>query len=353
MTPTSTYVRTYVLRPLSRAVDVELIILAIRRLRLSCYLYFTEARGHMSDQAQEQTEAVAAALLQEWAVPGRIGAPPQSSDAAALSLPPLSTLEAALAVNRAMASAPRPNIVRLRDALGGHVGWKMGWKDAFADRPVLCGPLFGCGLIAYGRHQSTPEVSLSTHRAFCAEAEFCLILRRSLPPLQQGQTYTEEQVWEAVDRVELWIELCGARQFISTNKYHYVADALCSAAVVRGPCIGKREDIDPATLTTERVELFCGTKKISEGTARNNPGDSPLASLTILANELCGERGMTLEAGAVVICGHCCQAQLEGRPKPNLVGTPRPEWGSASWGEGDELRAKFGTLGEVKVALKF
>ena len=289
----------------------------------------------MSDQQQQaqerqQTEAVASALLQEWAMPGRIGAPPQSSDAANLSLPPVTTLEAALAINRAMAVASHQTISRLRAELGGHVGWKMGWKGAFAERPVLCGPLFGCGIIPHddsgGDRQQVSEASLSAHRAFCAEAEFCMTLRRPLRPLPDGQRYTEEQVWEAVDRVELCIELCGARQFTSTKKYHYVADALCSAAVVKGPCLGKREDIDPTTLTQHKVELFCREKKISEGTARNNPGDSPLASLAILANELCGERGMTLEAGAVVICGHCCQAQLEGRPKPSLGGTPRPEW---------------------------
>ena len=308
------------------------------------------------EQEQQQTEAVASALLQEWAMPGRIGAPPQSSDVANLSLPPITTLEAALAINRAMGVASHPTISRLRAELGGHVGWKMGWKGAFAERPVLCGPLFGCGIIPCigdgGDRRQVSEASLSAHRAFCAEAEFCMILRRPLRPLPSGQRYTEEQVWEAVDRVELCIELCGARQFTSTNKYHYVADALCSAAVVKGPCLGKREDIDPNTLTQHKVELFCGENKISEGTALNNPGDSPLASLTVLANELCGERGMTLEAGAVVICGHCCQAQLEGRPKPSLGGTPRPEWGSARWQEGDVLRAKFGTLGEVKVVLK-
>ena len=308
----------------------------------------------MSDQQQQQqqqTEAVASALLQEWAMPGRIGAPPQSSDVANLSLPPITNLEAALAINRAMAVASHPTISRLRAELGGHVGWKMGWKGAFAERPVLCGPLFGCGIIPRKEAHGS-EASLSVHRAFCAEAEFCLILRRPLRPLPSGHRYTEEQVWEAVDRVELCIELCGARQFASTNKYHYVADALCSAAVVKGACLGNREDIDPATLLQHEVELFCGQNKISEGTARNNPGDSPLASLTILANELCGERGMTLEAGAMVICGHCCQAQLEGRPKPSLGGTPRPEWGSARWQEGDVLRAKFGELGEVKVVLK-
>jgi len=322
----------------------------------------------MIRQEQRQTEAIAAALLQEWALPGRIGAPPQSSDAASLSLPPIATLEAALAVNRAMAVADHPAVSRPRADLGGHVGWKMGWKGALAERPVLCGPLFGGGLVPFfsaGEHRDDDgggggerqprmaQVSLSAHRAFCAEAEFCLILRRPLPPLQRGQRYTEEQVWEAVDRVELCIELCGARQFASQSKFHYVADALCSAAVVMGPCIGKREDVDPTTLAQHEVELICGENTISGGTARNNPGDSPLASLTILANELCVERGMTLEANALVICGHCCQAQMEGRPKPPLGGaTPRPEWGSAKWREGDVLRAKFGTLGEVKVILK-
>ena len=41
--------------------------------------------------------------------------------------------------------------------------------------------------------------------------------------------YTEAEVWAAVGRVDLAIELCGARQFRSEDRLHYVADALLSA----------------------------------------------------------------------------------------------------------------------------
>jgi 2-keto-4-pentenoate hydratase len=81
-------------------------------------------------------------------------------------------------------------------------------------------------------------------------------------------------------------------------------------------------------------------------------GDSPLASLTALANELCVERGLGVNAGAIVICGHCCICGFEGRPAPGLLWpNPRQEWGGASWAEGDVLRAEFEGLGAVEARL--
>jgi putative hemolysin len=65
--------------------------------------------------------------------------------------------------------------------------------------------------------------------------------------------------------------------------------------------------------------------------SRCGAGGSPRASLAILANELCVERGGRLEAGTRVICGHCCQAELVGRPSPPLGGARRPESGLAHW----------------------
>ena len=305
---------------------------------------------------EEAAVAIAAALLEEWSRPGgRIGTSATSSVAASLFLPPLSTLESALAVNRTMAASNNGLISSLRGDLGEHVGWKMGWKGVFPERPVLCGPLFGCGLITSVSNDKTKaktRVSLSKYRAFAAEAEFLFVLRHALQPRLDGEKYSQEEVWTAVDRVELCIELCGARQFNSTNKFHYIADALCSSGVVRGPCIGTREVIgDPSSLIQHTVELFLGDERISSGNATNNPGDSPLASITALANELCIERKMTLDAGSIVICGHCCQAQFAGRPFPPLGGKPRPEWGMASWKEGDILRANFDELGKAEIVL--
>jgi 2-keto-4-pentenoate hydratase len=271
------------------------------------------------------------ALLEEWYRPATVPL--------TMALAPLADLEAALAVNRAMAASPKA------ERLGGHCGWKMGWKGVFAERPTLCGPLFGMGLMNSGT-----SVSLSSHRLFSAEAEFCVVLKAPLEP--KATAYSEAEVWAAVGTVQLCIELCGARQFQSDDRLHSVADALLGCGVVRGPVIGTRDEVDPASLLTHRVAFSLNGVEISSGDAANNPGNSPLASLTSLANELCVERGMQVAAGALVICGHCCMAGFAGRPAPGLVWpNPRQEWGGADWAEGDVLRADFGALGAVEVVL--
>lgn len=58
------------------------------------------------------------------------------------SFPPLSDLETALSINRSMATSPFA-----ARRLGGHVGWKMGWKGVFVERKTLCGPMFGVGML--------------------------------------------------------------------------------------------------------------------------------------------------------------------------------------------------------------
>ena len=147
------------------------------------------------------TESVAAVLLGEWVDP--TGTPPV--------LPPLADLESALAVNREMAASP------MAAGLGGHCGWKMGWKGVFPERPTLCGPLFGVGLLSSGASVSLREVG-----SFSAEAEFFVVLGAALAP--RTEAYTEAEVWAAVETVGICIELVGARQFASADRLHYVAE---------------------------------------------------------------------------------------------------------------------------------
>ena len=99
-----------------------------------------------------RNSSVASSILKEWARPTKFF----------LEIPPLADLECALAVNRAMASSAAAASV------GGHVGWKMGWKGAFSERPTLCGPLFGVGLLSSCKSKG---VSLSQRGVFSAEAE--------------------------------------------------------------------------------------------------------------------------------------------------------------------------------------
>ena len=298
-------------------------------IRLRTFTNHLCASSHAGAQAAGAAQAQADALLQEWYRPAT----------APLSLTPLPDLEAALAVNRAMVTSP------LAEQLGGHCGWKMGWKGSFPERPTLCGPLFGMGLVDSGT-----SVSLSSHRIFSAEAEFSVRLSSSLEP--RDTRYSEAEVWAAVGTVQLCIELCGARQCQSDDRLHSVADALLGCGVVQGPVVGTADEIDPSSLLQHEVTLSVGGVEISSGTAANNPGDSPLASLTSLANELCVERGMAVESGMLVICGHCCIAGFARRPAPGLLWpNPRQEWGGADWAEGDILRADFGSLGAVEATL--
>ena len=272
---------------------------------------------------------------------GRI-APVRSTTGQGSQSPPalaeLQCLEDALAVGRAMAESP------LAGLIGGHVGWKMGWKGAYAERQALCGPLFGAGLIPSGC-----GVSLAAHSIFSAEAEFGVVLRESLEPRER--LYNATEVWAAVDHLELCIELCGARQVESQDPLHYVADALLGAAVVRGTAFAKK-DVNPAQLPAITVRLLVQGTEVSNGNALNNPGESPLASLCLLVNELCVERQRRLAAGMLVICGHCCQAAFKGRPSPALPPSNRPEWGQTAWAPNNELVATFEGYGSVNVTLQ-
>jgi 2-keto-4-pentenoate hydratase len=135
-----------------------------------------------------------------------------------LDLPPLRSLEEALAVHTEMLASPK-----LVQRLGGAVGWKMGWKGVprargwLPEKHALFGPLFGSGVV-----ESGSAVSLGESRIHCAEAEFGLVMKDTLEP-RHHTPYSEEEVWDAVSHVELCIELPGARQWESKDPLHYVA----------------------------------------------------------------------------------------------------------------------------------
>ena len=186
-------------------------------------------------------------------------------------------------------------------------------KGALPGKHALYGPLFRGGVLASG-----DCVSLAKHHIFSAEAEFGFVFARDMGPLAaEAAPYTEDDVWDAVSHVELCIELCGARQVRSDNKLHYVADSLLGACVVRGRPIARPPH--PGSLTDVRVRLSVAGREIARGTAKANPFDSPLASVTFCVNELCKERGRPVEAGMLVLAGHTCQLVFKGRPQPPFV----------------------------------
>ena len=263
---------------------------------------------------------LADALLRRWAGTGA---------AEELLLAPLASLDDAMEVQGAMLDSP------LAAPLGPHGGWKLGWKGALPEKHALYGPLFSSGFVSSG-----DEVSLDARAIHGAEAEFAVVLGQTLA--LRDHEYTEAEVWDAVSHVELCIELPGARQYKSTEALHYVADALLSNVVVRGPALEKPSD--PGKLSDVQVELRFGGDTVSLGCGKENPGDSPVAALTFLANELVAS-GRSLDADQLVICGHCCMAAFAGRPwPPPLANGLAPQ---VVIGSGGVLQADFDGLGEV------
>lgn len=277
--------------------------------------------------SSEEFARVADVLMAAWG-DGR----PPASDPAALQA--VTTLADALSVHGAIVASPHAA------RLGGVAGYKLGWKGAFPEQHALHGPLFASGLFQHGM-----SVSLAEHKIFSAEAEFGLVFGKALAA--RSEAYSEEEVWEAVDHVELCIELCSCRQWQTSNRLHYVADALLSGCVVRGPSIGK--PTSPSKLPEVSVRLLVGGKEMSSGNATSNPYDAPLASVAFLVNDLCVARRVPICAGDLVISGHCCQVAFADRPCPphTVGGTPL-----AAWKAGDVIRAEFEGLGAVQAELR-
>lgn len=276
----------------------------------------------------EATERTAEVLLAAWSTSSDLRRPAEVE-----ALQHVQTLSDALAVSSAMARSPQTA------RLGGLAGYKAGWKGAFPEQHELYGPLFAGGFIQHGG-----SASLSLHKVFSCEAEFGLVFGRRLEA--RDSPYSETEVLAAVDHVELCIELCSCRQWTSVNKLHYVADGLLSGGVVRGPHIPVPKDL--ASWPHISVRLEVPGDQSSTGDARNNPYDSPVPSATFIVNDLCVKHHTSIEAGCLIITGHCCQLAFADRPCPPHTAGGAP---LAQWKEGDSIRAEFDGLGVVEAMM--
>lgn len=130
------------------------------------------------------------------------------------------------------------------------------------------------------------------------------------------------------------------------KKLHYVADGLCSGAVVRGPHIPLPKVLASWPHIGVRLEVP-GAQSVT-GDARSNPFDSPVPSAAFIVNDICVKHRRAIEAGCLIITGHCCQLAFADRPCPphTVGGTP-----AAQWKDGDVVRAEFDGLGVVEAVL--
>ena len=203
--------------------------------------------------------------------------------------------------------------------------------------------------------QSTILLSrlLSVHNcsSVSAQAEYGFTLKRDFPACA-SPGYSMTEVWTAVEKINLCIELCGSRHLESTDPLQYIADALSGACVIVGPEIELPDD--PFALPTRKVVIELNGVHVSQGNATENPFDSPLASLHFLVNELCHRHQMSISAGTFVITGHCTQAGFKGQPAPPHIANDVKS-GKLASGQielnGSEISANFETYGSVSAIL--
>ncbi|SDE68039.1 2-keto-4-pentenoate hydratase [Pseudonocardia oroxyli] len=211
---------------------------------------------------------------------------------------------------------------RLGDLAGARYGWKIAATSAAGqahigvDRP-LPGPLF-----ARFRREPGAVLSAAALHMRVVEAEFALVLGRDL-----GPDPTPEQVVDAVSALHLAVEIPDSRftGFARVGGPTLLADAACAGFFVLGPEVPRAalHDLDrrPTRIEVNGVEAGTGGGAAVLG--------GPLLALARLATVLHGF-GAGLRAGEVVTTG---------------TTTPPPVVGP-----GDEVRADFGELGEVRLS---
>ncbi|MEY8838181.1 2-keto-4-pentenoate hydratase [Cribrihabitans sp. XS_ASV171] len=182
-------------------------------------------------------------------------------------------------------------------AFGAVAGWKIA-----ANSPALL-ERFGLGEPASGRvftaqrRTSPAMLKAAGYRQFALEPEIAAVMGSTLAP--QTEPFDTQTVLEAIDRFVPAMELLDMRDTDMPNIHlpDVIAQNISNVgAVIGGPGIAP-EKLDPAAVRTT-LAIDGETRHDVTGAAPQNP----LEAVTWLANHLSG-RGLTLEAGQVVLCG--------------------------------------------------
>jgi 2-keto-4-pentenoate hydratase len=226
------------------------------------------------------------------------------------------TLDEAYAVQTAVAAlsgAPRR-------------GWKVGSTSAEAQRLLGVDEPSSAPLLAPFVHDSPASLTLPPGQWAAVEGEFALRLGHALPP--RDAPYAMADIAAAIDAVAPAIELVGSRfegGLPGMGRLLTTADCGVSIALVTGPWTAfAKQD-----LRIHPVAISINAAPAGAGTGARALGD-PLNVLLWLTNHL-SERGIGLEPGQIVATGTCT--------------------GLVPVGPGDVIRADFGALGAVEIAL--
>lgn len=208
----------------------------------------------------------------------------------------------------------------LRALAGESYGWKIAATSTAGQAHIgVAGPLPGP---LFSRFRHGPGDTLPSHDLHMrvVEAEFAFRMGRDVHP--------DDDVLDAVDALHLAVELPDSRftDFAVVGPAQLLADCACASRFVLGPEVPGWRELD---LSTAGTALWINGVEAARGSGAAVLGD-PRTALARLAAELPGY-GHRLRAGDVVTTG---------------TTTPPPTIGA-----GDAVRADFGDLGSVSLAL--
>ncbi|SEO18316.1 2-keto-4-pentenoate hydratase [Salinihabitans flavidus] len=182
-------------------------------------------------------------------------------------------------------------------AFGPVAGWKIAANStALLDRFGLGEPASGRVFTAQ-RHDSPAMLRAADYRQFALEPEIAAVMGTTLAP--QDAPFGTQTVLAAIDRFIPAIELLDMRE-TDMGRIHLpdvIAQNISNVGAVLGGPGTAPETLKPDTVRT----TLAIDGEIRHDVTGAAPQD-PLKAVTWLANHL-GERGLTLQAGQVVLCG--------------------------------------------------
>lgn len=183
---------------------------------------------------------------------------------------------------------------------GAIAGWKIAANSqALMDRFGLTEPASG-RMFAQQCHTAPAQLALGDYAQFAFEAEIAAVMKTTLAP--GDGPFDADTVTAAIDRFVPAFELLDMRGIDMPNAQ--IADVIAQnisnvGCVIGGPGCAPA-DLD--TLSMRTTIDIDGTRKHDVTGAAPQP---PIETVTWLANHLAA-RGLTLEAGQIVLCGtHC------------------------------------------------
>lgn len=209
----------------------------------------------------------------------------------------------------------------LRALAGDSYGWKIAATSTAGQAHIgVSGPLPG-PLFTRFRHEPGDVLPSHDLHMRVVEAEFAFRMGAEVRP--------GDDVLAAVDALHLAVELPDSRftDFATVGPAQLLADCACASRFVLGPEVPGWRELD---LSTAGTALWINGERAATGSGAAVLGD-PRTALAALVDEL-ARLGHRLRAGDVVTTG---------------TTTVPP-----TIGPGDVVRAEFGELGAVSLALR-